>query len=381
LLWEDKRVVGVRTEHAGRSSRLYAPLVVGADGRRSTVAYMVASRKYNVNPNERSYYFTFFEGADPAYCDHFIFHRWGDKLVWGGAADSGLFLVGVSPEAHERDYFRSNTERGLLAHMRSCEPMANALADARIATKISGIRNFEGYFRQPTGPGWVLVGDAGHFKDPSAGRGIGDAFLQVEALAPLIIAGLDGRSELDAALQRWGEWRDQRFEGHYYLATVLGKAGQFPVMVPEVLRRMQERGELDRFFDLFHHRTRYDDVFPLRDVGVATGRLLVTGGANRGTLLKQAVTLLAREPRRRFVRRYRPLASTDLTAAPPDRTADRSGARDRSAAVPKADDAAANGAVANGTAHHGSASNGSAEYDPSAVSSLVTEETAAAETR
>jgi flavin-dependent dehydrogenase len=281
---------------------------------------MCGSRKYNVRRNQRSYYFTFFEGADPAYSDLFVFHRWGDRMVWAGPADSGLYLVGVSPEAHERDYFRRNTELGLMEHMRSCAPTAAALADARIATKIFGIVKFEGYFRQASGRGWVLVGDAGHFKDPSAGRGIGDAFIQAEALAPAIVSGLDGSGGgLDESMRRWGQWRDRRFEGHYWLATTLGDAGTFPTMIPEAVRRMRERGELDRFFDLFSHRSRYYDVFPLRDVGMATGRLLLSGQARRAPLVKEAVTLLAREPRRRWINRHPDLASSDVTAAPVDR--------------------------------------------------------------
>ncbi|HST65096.1 MAG TPA: NAD(P)/FAD-dependent oxidoreductase [Mycobacteriales bacterium] len=319
LLWQDKRVCGVRVVRDGVAARLYAPLVVGADGQRSTVAYMAGARKYNVNPNERSYYFTFFEGATAASADTFVFHRWGDRMVWGGPADSGLFLVGVSPEQHEREYFRTNTERGLLAHLRSCPPMAAALGDATVATKISGIRKFDGYFRQASGPGWVLAGDAGHFKDPSVGRGIGDAFLQTEALAPAIVAGLDGTFRLEESLRRWGSWRDRYFEGHYYLATTLGRSGTFPSMVPEAVKRLARRGELDRFFDLFSHRAQYDDVFPLTEVAATTGRMVLTGGTKRVPLVREAITLLAREPRRRWVRRRPALAPTDLTAAPSDR--------------------------------------------------------------
>lgn len=320
VLWDRQRVCGVRAQHDGAEVRLYAPLVVGADGRRSTVGYMVGSRKYNVSRNERSYYFTFFEGADPAYDDLFVFHRWGDRMVWAGPADGGLYLVGVSPEAHERDYFRSNTEQGLLAHMRRCAPTADALADARIATKIFGITRFEGYFRQASGPGWVLVGDSGHFKDPSAGRGIGDAFIQVEELAPAIVTGLGGPGNgLDAVLRHWGQWRDRRFEGHYWLATILGQAGIFPTMIPEAVRRLRERGELDRFLNLFAHRSRYYDVFPLSDLGMATGRLLLTGRCNRTRLVREAVTLLAGERRRRWINRRPDLAAVDATPAPADR--------------------------------------------------------------
>ena len=37
-----------------------------------------------------------------------------------------------------------------------------------------------GFFREATGPGWALIGDAGHFKDPTPGQGIADALRQAE---------------------------------------------------------------------------------------------------------------------------------------------------------------------------------------------------------
>lgn len=305
LVWEGGRVAGVRVSRDGAEATLRARLVVGADGRSSTVARLVGSRKYNVNPNTRSYYFTFFEGADPAYDDLFVFHRWGDRMVWAGSADSGLYLVGVSPEAHERDYFRRNTEAGLMAHLQSCEPTARALANARRATKIYGIVRFDGYFREASGPGWVLVGDSGHFKDPSAGRGIGDAFIQVERLAPAIVDSLGGSgTPIDEAMRDWGEWRNRRFEGHYWLATDLGRAGTFPSMVPEAIRRLEERGDLKPFFDIFSHRSRYYEVLSLRRLGAATLRMLASGRTSRPALLAEAAALLAREPRRRWINRH-----------------------------------------------------------------------------
>src|SRR6201997_2151400 len=93
-----------------------------------------------------------------------------------------------------------------------------------------------GFFREPCGPGWVLVGDAGHFKDPSPGRGIGDAFSQVDALVPAIVAGLNGAGGgLDASLARWGRWRDREFAEHYWLAGDLGKAGALPVVLHQMV--------------------------------------------------------------------------------------------------------------------------------------------------
>lgn len=320
LLWDRGRAAGVRVRSGNTDTKLYAPLVVGADGRSSTIGYMVGARKYNVNPNQRSYYFTFFEGASPAADDTFVFHRWGDRMVWAGPADGGLYLVGVSPEQHERDYFRHHTDLGLLAHMRSCDATAEALADARIATEISGIRKFDGYFRQAAGPGWVLVGDSGHFKDPAVGRGIGDAFLQVEALVPAIVNGLGGAGdELDAELRRWGAWRDERFKSYYWLAADVGKAGKFPSMVPEAVRRLQDKGEFHKFLDLFSHRTDYYDVLPLRDLGLATGKRLLNGRSKRLPLVREAISLLSAEPRRRWINRWPSLKSPEVTPAPLDR--------------------------------------------------------------
>ncbi|HTZ44773.1 MAG TPA: NAD(P)/FAD-dependent oxidoreductase [Jatrophihabitans sp.] len=383
LLWDRDRVCGVRVQDQHAERRLCAPLVVGADGRSSIVGHMTGARKYNINPNGRSYYFTFFEGAKESANDTFVFHRWGDRMVWAGPADSGLYLVGISPEGHEREYFRTHTQEGLLAHLRRCEPTAEGLADARIATQISGIRKFDGYFRQASGRGWVLAGDSGHFKDPAAGRGIGDAFLQVDALAPAIVSGLDGSADgLDNTLARWGEWRDKRLQSYYWLATDLGGAGTFPSMVPEAVRRLEERGELSRFFDLFSHRTDYYDVFPLRDVGLATGRMLLRGEHKRLPLMREAVTLLAREPRRRWINKRPALAASEVVAAPADRVRRGGGTANGASNGGAANGSAANGNAANGSGSHGSAAilhgsngngNGAHAETPAELTGLVPE--------
>lgn len=64
-------------------------------------------------------------------------------------------------------------------------------------------------FRRPYGPGWALVGDAGHHKDLTLARGITDAFCDADRLAQATDAGFSGRQPLDDALaeyeRRWNE--------------------------------------------------------------------------------------------------------------------------------------------------------------------------------
>jgi flavin-dependent dehydrogenase len=306
LLGDRGRRSGVRIVCDGRESELSARLVVGADGRSSTVARLVGARRYNITPNARAYYWTYFEGAQPGPTPSFIFHRWGDRFVIAAPADSGLYMVGVSPEMSERDEFRRDLDGSLMGHALSCEPVADVLAGARQATKVFGIVRFDGYFREPSGPGWVLVGDAGHFKDPAAGRGIGDAFLQIERLALTILSGLDASSDaaLDAAIARWGRWRDAEFAEHYWLGTDLGRAGAIPTMLPELARRLYARGKMDHFLDLLSHRARPSEVLTVSRTLEATGRLLPRPHVDRRALLGEMGELMRSEARRRWVNRY-----------------------------------------------------------------------------
>ena len=74
-----------------------AHLVVGADGRNSTVARLTGARRYNVVPNKRALFWGFFENArmgEPT----FVFHRWADRMVQACPTDRGLYQVGVFVE-------------------------------------------------------------------------------------------------------------------------------------------------------------------------------------------------------------------------------------------------------------------------------------------
>jgi 2-polyprenyl-6-methoxyphenol hydroxylase-like FAD-dependent oxidoreductase len=173
LLEDRGRVTGVRVAHNGSESPRAAPLVVGADGRNSTIAALVGARKYNLTSKERFGYWTFFEGAEPGPDPAFIFHRWADRLVFACPADGGLYLVGEIPDLRELPRFRQDLEGSFMEYARSCRPVAEALSGARRVGRFFGMLRWEGFFREASGRGWVLVGDAGHFKDPRRASGSG----------------------------------------------------------------------------------------------------------------------------------------------------------------------------------------------------------------
>ena len=153
--------------------------------------------------------------------------------------------------------FRADREAAYMAHMQACEPVADILRDAQRVGKMFGMLKFETFFRESAGPGWALVGDAGHFKDPAPGQGISDAFRQAEALAPVIVGSIDGSPEsLDVALNDWARWRDRDAAETYWLAADFGAAKATPKLLVETTRLLEREGRIQELGDVFQHRRR-----------------------------------------------------------------------------------------------------------------------------
>lgn len=314
LVQDRGRVTGVRVSTSGGEGALRARLVVGADGRNSTVANLVEARKYNLVPNERFAYWAFFEGADTRPEPTHLVHRWAERSVIATPCDNGLYQVLVVPDMGELPRFRADLERSFMEYAYSCEPVASALAGATRVGKFFGMLHWVGFFREPCGPGWVLVGDAGHFKDPSPGRGIADAFAQVDALVPAILAGLNGSGDAqDARLARWGRWRDREFAEHYWFGSDLGKAGRLPAVLPQMICDLHAKGEIGRFLELFTHREKPSQVLSLARLVGSAGRLL-RHHRDRRAVLNEVRTLVGQNAHRQLLNHRHAYATPDETA-------------------------------------------------------------------
>ena len=316
LVRESGRVTGVRVSDGDGESVLRARVVVGADGRNSTVAKLAGARAYNVTANERAGYWAFFENPTVGPGDSaFLIHRWEDRLVLAMHADSGLYQVALMPELRELPEFKRDMDRSFMEIACSCEPVAETLRGAKRLGKFHGAVRWTGYFRDASGPGWVLVGDAGHFKDPAAGRGISDAFRQVESLADAIAAAIGGPEwSLDNALAGWGRRRDDEFSEFYWMASDIGAARSIPAILPEIVRNLASRGEMRRFFELYNGRGKPSEFATIPLLLSSTGRMLVRERGRRRELLREAGELAATDfRRRRLNRRPRYAAATSPT--------------------------------------------------------------------
>jgi flavin-dependent dehydrogenase len=299
LLADERRVTGVRIEDAeGRLSEVRARVVVGADGRNSTVGRLVGARRYNVTDNERAGAYAYYRGADAAPAFHF--YTVGSDYFIGCPGDGGLFLAVAYWNRSDHHLYRDADGTAFDKALASCEPMAAALDGAARTGMPRFAARWQGFFRESAGPGWALVGDAGHFKDPAPGQGIADALRQAERLAASICQGIETHT-VEEHLRGWWRWRDTDAAEWYWWARDLGRAGAQSPVVVEMLRRSARNPRALRAVHeiVFHRRRPYRVFSPLRATAAA-GRLLVKGGSSRTAVLSDLATLGIRDLQRRW---------------------------------------------------------------------------------
>jgi flavin-dependent dehydrogenase len=104
---------------------------------------------------------------------------------------------------------RSDIEGHYLRAATAIPELADRIEAARRVEPFYGMADVPNFFRKPFGPGWALVGDAGHHKDPTPAYGISDAFCDAELLAEAVHAGLTGVL-MDTALADYEQQRNAR---------------------------------------------------------------------------------------------------------------------------------------------------------------------------
>ena len=270
LITEDGRVSGVDT--AG--GPIHGQLVVGADGRHSTVASLVGAREYHVTPAGKMFAWAYFEGVHDREGRARIGRR-GTRGFLASPTDGDLYMAAVAVDRADQAEFHTDRDAHFTAGIRAWPELADVVATGRRVGPIRVLTNWHGYFRDAAGPGWVLLGDAGHFKDPTPGQGIGDAFRQAARLAPSIEDGM-GTTALDAAMRRWWQWRDDDAYEMYWFASDMGAAGAASPLTTRLMRDVaDDPGATQMFFGVLNHAIRPSQLFTGRRAARAAARALL----------------------------------------------------------------------------------------------------------
>jgi flavin-dependent dehydrogenase len=183
------RVRGASIEDArGQVRTVRAGVVVGADGRHSTVGRLTGTTRRRTGRAATATVYGHWTGlAVDGY-------RWMYALDASAGAiptNDGAACVFVTvPAAMFAATFGGGVAAGFHRTLARVSPsLADAIASTAPLGGLHGFPGQPGVFMACQGPGWALVGDAAYFKDPLTAHGITDALLHAELLADAVDAG------------------------------------------------------------------------------------------------------------------------------------------------------------------------------------------------
>jgi 2-polyprenyl-6-methoxyphenol hydroxylase-like FAD-dependent oxidoreductase len=212
LVWDGDRVAGIKGRGRAGSIEERARVVIGADGVHSMVAKAVRAPEYDVKPPLTTNYYSYYSGFEADDLEQYVrdYHAVGCFPT-----HDGLTLIAVLWPSSKFEEVRADIEGHVRKALQSTPSVADRLKGARREEKWAGTAGVPNYFRQPYGPGWALVGDAGYNKDPITAQGMSDAFIDAQALTIALDDGWSGRRRIEDALADYQAARDQRAKPMY----------------------------------------------------------------------------------------------------------------------------------------------------------------------
>ena len=267
LLIEKDAVVGICGEDASGTHEFRAPLVVGADGLRSTVARIAAEKidafARNDVPCARAYYYAYFADVPRAKLEDTLIAEFEATPGTDGIAcrcNDGLVVAAVAFDANQMRDFRTDLASNFMSYLGESSAIGQMLAGARMVGKIRSSGLLLNTRRDPVCNGAVLLGDAGLHVDPLFGQGHSFALISAEIFGELAPMWFEATHATCIARDRMSEFTARRDHAlmRYYNASV--KASQ---------QLQFERGLL-----LSHqaaHRERWAAAEMVRFAQMATG--------------------------------------------------------------------------------------------------------------
>ncbi len=305
------RVTGVVTQAPdGSTTEVTARLVVGADGRNSSVARWAGSRQYLASRSERALVWRYFRGRPlpPV----LTWHRIGEHIVSALPTGPDEFLLIAQPPDRLQSGISGTDPGSLTRHVAAISPeIGDLVAGAEPVGPLRRMVRYPCFFRQPYGPGWALVGDAGHAKDATLGQGINDALRNTRALASALLPAWDRPADVASALRRWAMERDGSEMPNYWYGQDLGRAVPITPMEHAILLGIQRSAKATRALDdVMGDRMAADKLLTPGRLVAGIGRQLAAGTPPR-PVLAEASRLIRLDLRRR-----RAVAQRAATAPP-----------------------------------------------------------------
>jgi 2-polyprenyl-6-methoxyphenol hydroxylase-like FAD-dependent oxidoreductase len=221
LLSDGDSVTGVRfSDKNGAEYRENAKMVIGADGRNSTVARSVEAPSFDEQSKLQGTFYAYFSDFP---LNEMEFYSRPGRMVYGWSTNDGLSTVGICARYDDFRSLNRDPEQNFYDELRELAPAfcERAQSAKRETRWLSGAtRNFR---RKPWGSGWALVGDAGLTMDPITASGISNAMRDGELLANAVHDGFSGSAPMADALAGFERTRDEASMPLYEFTLQMGR--------------------------------------------------------------------------------------------------------------------------------------------------------------
>jgi flavin-dependent dehydrogenase len=144
------------------------------------------------------------------------------------------YIIATYMRSEDADFGAQGLEAAYEAALQSVPAMAARLKKATRVTNVVGVRKIANGYREASGAGWALVGDALHFKDPLDGQGIYDALLETKILTEAIVSWKrGGKTWAEAAA--WYQEQVMAATHPMFVQTMLRVKQQMFTPLPEMI--------------------------------------------------------------------------------------------------------------------------------------------------
>ena len=237
LAWDGDRVVGIRGgDKMGTAVTERAAVVIGADGKHSTVARAVGAPTYQDIPALTCNAYSYWSGVGLNEIE--LYPRDGHFAIAVGT-NEGLTIVNSVWPIGDAPRVRADLERSFFEAVDGIGDLGERLRGGRREERFRFTTDLDNFFRRPWGPGWALVGDAGYHKDPLTAQGMADAFRDVELLANALDAGFKGEEPELAALAGYERARNAAAGPMYEFTLQLSRLKPPPPELQQLFAALQ----------------------------------------------------------------------------------------------------------------------------------------------
>lgn len=259
LLFEDGKVVGVTGSASnGKPFEARAKIVVGADGRMSKFVKHVNAKTTLLKEKSTFAYYGYYSGIDK---DELAIHKRGrvGTAIFPTMENKHLVLV-YGPTSWWDD-FRTHAEENLLKTYEYCAPdVAKLIKNATLVEPFKGMGSMPAFHRENWGDGWVLVGDAGSFKDQWSAMGITHSFRDAELLAQNLNNYLAGECSLSHALKHYADVREADYNEYFDMVCAGAEMNPYDKDTLTFLYKIKDNPQLVNQF-----MAKIGDTLPLNE--------------------------------------------------------------------------------------------------------------------